>query len=138
MEAGNSSPSEEAAVEDEIRASEANGAGPRTISWRVPAVRASPVRLPRLPEGRPDRSLPRRGRRLAQQNPDRYWAPSLCEEIGPHPAAERQAARLGFADLLSIGDEPGEILQRFPAVAPAPRRDGMPPEMVVRCMRNRA
>ena len=40
-----------------------------------------------------------------------------CDQTGLFPAVERQAARLGFADLLSIGDEPGEILQRFPAVA---------------------
>jgi hypothetical protein len=33
------------------------------------------------------------------------------EETGLSPAVERQAARLAFADLLSIGDEPGEILE---------------------------
>src|SRR3954469_17519029 len=39
-----------------------------------------------------------------------------CEQTGLYPAVARQAARLGFADLLSIGDEPGQILDQFPAV----------------------
>jgi hypothetical protein len=39
-----------------------------------------------------------------------------CVGDGPLPGAERQAARLGFADLLSAGDEPEQILERFPAV----------------------
>src|SRR3954452_9904715 len=34
-----------------------------------------------------------------------------CEQTGLFPAVERQATRLGFADLLSIGDEPGQILE---------------------------
>jgi predicted Rossmann-fold nucleotide-binding protein len=58
------------------------------------------------------------------------------EETGLYPALERQAARLGFADLLSIGDEPEEILDRFPAVTTPPSLDGMAPEMLVRRMRN--
>jgi predicted Rossmann-fold nucleotide-binding protein len=57
-------------------------------------------------------------------------------ETGLYPALERQAARLGFADLLSIGDEPKQLLERFPAVTTPPRVDGMPPEMLVRRMRN--
>jgi predicted Rossmann-fold nucleotide-binding protein len=58
-----------------------------------------------------------------------------CAETGLYPALQRQATRLGFADLLSVGDEPEEILERFPVAAPAPRVDG-PPEMLVRRMRN--
>ena len=42
-----------------------------------------------------------------------------CVETGLYPALERQAARLGFADLLSVGDEPEQILDRFPAVRAA-------------------
>src|SRR4051794_20631547 len=57
-------------------------------------------------------------------------------ETGLYPAVERQAARLGFADLLSIGDEPGEILQRFPAVRTLSGREDMTPEVLVRRMRN--
>jgi predicted Rossmann-fold nucleotide-binding protein len=59
-----------------------------------------------------------------------------CVETGLYPALERQAARLGFADLLSIGDEPEEILDRFPAGPELPNVDGMRPEMLVRRMRN--
>jgi predicted Rossmann-fold nucleotide-binding protein len=58
------------------------------------------------------------------------------EETGLYPALERQAARLGFADLLSVGDEPEQILDRFPAPATPPSLDGMRPEMLVRWMRN--
>jgi len=58
-----------------------------------------------------------------------------CAETGLYPALERQAARLGFADLLSIGDEPEQILDRFPAVA-TPRSLEATPEMLVRRMRN--
>jgi predicted Rossmann-fold nucleotide-binding protein len=58
-----------------------------------------------------------------------------CEETGLYPALLRQAERLGFADLLSVGDEPGELLERFPGVAPAPPRDATP-EQMVRRMRN--
>ena len=38
-----------------------------------------------------------------------------CAETGLYPALQRQAERLGFADLLSVADEPAEILDRFPA-----------------------
>jgi predicted Rossmann-fold nucleotide-binding protein len=58
-----------------------------------------------------------------------------CVETGLYPALERQAARLGFEDLLSVGDEPGEILDQFPAVTGVPS-PGLPPEMLVRRMRN--
>jgi predicted Rossmann-fold nucleotide-binding protein len=58
-------------------------------------------------------------------------------DTGLYPALERQATRLGFADLLSLGDEPNEILDRFPAVSAPPRFDGMAPEILVRRMRNR-
>jgi len=58
-----------------------------------------------------------------------------CVETGLYPALERQAARLGFADLLSVGDEPEQILDRFPAVSKRPSLDGTP-EMLVRRMRN--
>jgi predicted Rossmann-fold nucleotide-binding protein len=57
-------------------------------------------------------------------------------ETGLYPALERQAARLGFTDLLSIGDEPEQVLDRFPAVPRFPAVDGMPPEMLVSRMRN--
>jgi predicted Rossmann-fold nucleotide-binding protein len=59
-----------------------------------------------------------------------------CAETGLYPALERQAARLGFADLLSVGDEAEQILNRFPAVTTPPSLDGMPPEMLLRRMRN--
>jgi len=59
-----------------------------------------------------------------------------CAQTGLYPALERQAKRLGFSDLLSVSDEPEEILDRFPA-GPAPARlDGMQPQMLVRRMRN--
>jgi predicted Rossmann-fold nucleotide-binding protein len=58
-----------------------------------------------------------------------------CLETGLYPALERQAERLGFADLLSVSDEPKEILDRFPAVSTPLRLDGTP-EMLVRRMRN--
>ena len=57
-------------------------------------------------------------------------------ETGLYPTLERQAARLGFSDLLSIGDEPEELLDHFPAVTTPPSLDGMPPEMLVRRIRN--
>jgi predicted Rossmann-fold nucleotide-binding protein len=60
-----------------------------------------------------------------------------CTETGLYPAVEQQAARLRFADLLSIGDEPVELLERFPAAAAPARHEEMPPEMLVRRMRNR-
>ena len=58
-----------------------------------------------------------------------------CVETGLYPALERQAERLGFVDLLSVGDEPEQILGRFPAVSTPPSLDGMSPEMLVRRMR---
>lgn len=58
-----------------------------------------------------------------------------CEDTGLYPALERQAARLGIADLLSVSDEPEQILVRFPAVSTPPSLDGTP-EMLVRRMRN--
>src|SRR5262249_40778586 len=58
-----------------------------------------------------------------------------CAETGLYPALERQAARLGVADLRSAGDEPGQMLERFPAVATPPRLDATP-EMMVSRMRN--
>jgi predicted Rossmann-fold nucleotide-binding protein len=59
-----------------------------------------------------------------------------CVETGLYPTLERQAARLGFADLLSVGDEPEQILDRFPAGTTPPSLDGMRPEMLIRRMRN--
>ena len=59
-----------------------------------------------------------------------------CVETGLYPALERQAIRLGFADLLSVGDEPEQVLDRFPAPATPPGLDGMPPEMLLMRMRN--
>jgi hypothetical protein len=59
-----------------------------------------------------------------------------CVETGLYPALQRQGERLGFADLLSIGDEPEQILERFPAGPAPPSLDGMAPEMLVRRMRN--
>ena len=38
-----------------------------------------------------------------------------CADTGLYPALQRQAERLGFADLLSVADEPAEILNQFPA-----------------------
>ena len=38
-----------------------------------------------------------------------------CVDTGLYPALQRQAERLGFADLLSVADEPADILDRFPA-----------------------
>jgi hypothetical protein len=58
-----------------------------------------------------------------------------CVETGLYPTLERQATRLGFADLLSVSDEPEQILDRFPAVASRPMLEGTP-EMLVRRMRN--
>jgi predicted Rossmann-fold nucleotide-binding protein len=59
-----------------------------------------------------------------------------CAETGLYPALERQATRLGFADLLTVNDEPEQILDRFPSVSPRPSPDSTPPEMLVRRMRN--
>jgi predicted Rossmann-fold nucleotide-binding protein len=59
-----------------------------------------------------------------------------CAETGLYTALERQAERLGFTDLLSIADEPEQILDRFPAVTMRRSAEGMRPEMLVRHMRN--
>jgi predicted Rossmann-fold nucleotide-binding protein len=81
----------------------------------------------------------------AAQNADRIFGRSpmafldtrhYCEQTGLYPALVRQAERLGFSDLLSIGDEPEQILERFPAGSEPPSLDGMAPEMLVRRMRN--
>src|SRR4051812_29399041 len=81
----------------------------------------------------------------AAQNADRAFGRSpmafldahhYCVETGLYPALERQAQRLGFMDLLSVSDEPEQILERFPAGAAPPELDGMAPEMLVRRMRN--
>jgi predicted Rossmann-fold nucleotide-binding protein len=58
-----------------------------------------------------------------------------CVETGLYPTLQRQAARLGFDDLLSVSDEPEQILERFPTVATLPRVDATP-ELMVRRMRN--
>ena len=79
------------------------------------------------------------------QNADRIFGRSpmvfldtrhYCAETGLYPALARQAQRLGFSDLLSIGDEPEQILDRFPADATPPILEEMAPEMLVRRMRN--
>jgi predicted Rossmann-fold nucleotide-binding protein len=57
-------------------------------------------------------------------------------ETGLYPALERQAARLGFADVLSSGDEPQQVLDRFPPAPTSPISDDMPAETVVERMRN--
>jgi predicted Rossmann-fold nucleotide-binding protein len=81
----------------------------------------------------------------AAQNADRIFGRSpmafldtrhYCTETGLYPALARQAERLGFSDLLSVGDEPEEILERFPPAGPPPGFEGMEPEMLVRRMRN--
>jgi predicted Rossmann-fold nucleotide-binding protein len=81
----------------------------------------------------------------AAQNADRIFGRSPMAfldtrhyrlETGLYLALERQATRLGFADLLSVGDEPEQILDRFPPVSAPPSLDGMRPEMLVRRMRN--
>ena len=58
-----------------------------------------------------------------------------CVETGLYPVLERQGERLGFADLLSVGDEPEQVLDRFPAVSTRPSLSRTP-EMLVRRMRN--
>src|SRR3954453_15936862 len=81
----------------------------------------------------------------AAQNAERVFGRSpmafldsrhYCVETGLYPALERQAQRLGFTDLLTVGDEPEQILERFPAGAAPPHLDGMAPDMLVRRMRN--
>jgi predicted Rossmann-fold nucleotide-binding protein len=56
-------------------------------------------------------------------------------DTGLYPALERQAARLGFGDLLSVADEPEQILDRFPSVTGRPSLANTP-EMLLMLMRN--
>src|SRR3954466_4572772 len=81
----------------------------------------------------------------AAQNAERVFGRSpmafldaghYCDETGLYPALERQAERLGFTDLLSVSDEPEQILERSPIGSAPPSLDGMEPEMLVRRMRN--
>ena len=58
-----------------------------------------------------------------------------CDDTGLYPALLRQAGRLGFADLLSVADEPAEILARFPAQA-SPLDASDTPRRVLMRMRN--
>jgi len=39
-----------------------------------------------------------------------------CADTGLYPALQRQAVRFGFADLLSVSDEPEQVLDRFPDI----------------------
>jgi hypothetical protein len=58
-----------------------------------------------------------------------------CADTGLYPVLQRQADRLGFADLLSVADEPAEILDRFPA-APVRLEAADTPRRVLMRMRN--
>jgi predicted Rossmann-fold nucleotide-binding protein len=58
-----------------------------------------------------------------------------CADTGLYPALQRQAERLGFADLLSVADEPADILQRFP-VRPSGLDASDTPRRVLMRMRN--
>jgi predicted Rossmann-fold nucleotide-binding protein len=58
-----------------------------------------------------------------------------CADTRLYPALQRQAERLGFADLLSVADEPAEILNRFPA-RPSPLDSADTPRRVLMRMRN--
>ncbi len=58
-----------------------------------------------------------------------------CVDTGLYPTLQRQAERLGFADLLSVADEPAEILDRFPA-APSSVHAPETPRAVLMRMRN--
>jgi predicted Rossmann-fold nucleotide-binding protein len=58
-----------------------------------------------------------------------------CADTGLYPALQRQAERLGFADLLSIADEPAEILNELPA-QPSPLASTDTPRTVLMRMRN--
>jgi len=57
-----------------------------------------------------------------------------CAETGLYPLLQRQADRLGFADLLAIDDEPEAIADHFDAQAP--RSDPGDPPALLRRMRN--
>ena len=59
-----------------------------------------------------------------------------CADTGLYPALQRQAERLGFADLLSVADEAAEILDQFP-VQPSSLPDSADtPRSVLMRMRN--
>jgi predicted Rossmann-fold nucleotide-binding protein len=58
-----------------------------------------------------------------------------CADTGLYPALQRQAERLGFADLLSVADEPAEILDRFPG-QPSPLDSADTPRTILMRMRN--
>jgi predicted Rossmann-fold nucleotide-binding protein len=58
-----------------------------------------------------------------------------CADTALYPALQRQAERLGFADLLSVADEPAEILHRFPA-QPALLDEALTPRSALMRMRN--
>jgi hypothetical protein len=58
-----------------------------------------------------------------------------CADTGLYQALQCQAERLGFADLLSVADEPAEILNRFPA-QPSPVGSAETPRTVLMRMRN--
>ena len=58
-----------------------------------------------------------------------------CADTGLFPALQRQAERLGFADLLSVADEAAEILDRFPA-RPSPVDAADTPRRILMRMRN--
>jgi len=57
-----------------------------------------------------------------------------CDDTGLYPALRRQAERLGFDDLLSVADEPADILDHFPP-HPAPLHSVDPPGRVPMRMR---
>ncbi len=58
-----------------------------------------------------------------------------CVDTGLYPTLQRQAERLGFADLLSVADEAAEILDRFPA-DPSSTHAAETPRAVLMRMRN--
>ena len=58
-----------------------------------------------------------------------------CTDTGLYPALLRQAERLGFADLLSVADEPAQILSRLPAQV-SPLESAETPRSVLMRMRN--
>ena len=58
-----------------------------------------------------------------------------CVDAGLYPALRRQAERLGFADLLSVADEPAEILDQFPARS-SPLDSADTPRTILLRMRN--
>ncbi len=58
-----------------------------------------------------------------------------CADTGLYPALQRQAERLGFADLLSVADEPAEVLTRFRA-QPSPGGSADTPRRVLMRLRN--